>query len=199
MADAHIRALTARHPIMPISPRCPPHGSLNPADAPLIDAENLFRQPEPPQLSRITSFVTLLVSIVGLGAIVISYRTLKQADTSARVSAYQQMVSQSAGVEKLLVEHSAMRPYFRDRKPLTRGDKDYDLAAAIAEMRIDAFDGLLTFPALMGFGSIGGWRNTVRDAFRDSPVMCDLVASYKDNYGTATVNLANEGCSPTAR
>jgi hypothetical protein len=98
-----------------------------PADAPLIDAENLFRQPEPPQLSRITSFVTLLVSIVGLGAIVISYRTLKQADTSARVSAYQQMVSQSAGVEKLLVEHSAMRPYFRDRKPLTRGDKDYDL------------------------------------------------------------------------
>jgi hypothetical protein len=25
-----------------------PHGSLTPADAPLIDAENLFRQPEPP-------------------------------------------------------------------------------------------------------------------------------------------------------
>jgi hypothetical protein len=197
MADAHIRALTARHPIMPISPRCPSAWQPKPGRRPTYRRGKSVQTT--PQLSRITSFVTLLVSIVGLGAIVISYRTLKQADTSARVSAYQQMVSQSAGVEKLLVEHSAMRPYFRDSKPPTRGDKDYDLAAAIAEMRIDAFDALLTFPALMGFGSIGGWRNTVRDAFRDSPVMCDLVASYKDNYGTATVNLANEGCSPTAR
>ena len=35
--------------IKPTSPRCPPLGSLTQADAPLIDAENLFRQPGPPQ------------------------------------------------------------------------------------------------------------------------------------------------------
>src|SRR6516162_6325855 len=46
-AGAHIRALTARHPIKPTSPRCPSAWQPNPADAPLIDAEILFKQPGP--------------------------------------------------------------------------------------------------------------------------------------------------------
>ena len=48
-AADRIRALTARHPIKPTSPAASPLGSLTPADAPLIDAENLFRQPGPPR------------------------------------------------------------------------------------------------------------------------------------------------------
>jgi hypothetical protein len=84
-----------------------------------------------------------------------------------------------------------MRPYFRDKKPLSRADEDYNLAAAIAEMRLDAFDDLLQFPDLMGFGSQAeNWRNTVRDAFRDSPLMCDLVVSYKANFGPTIVKLS---------
>ena len=153
--------------------------------------------------SRGTSLLGLFVSIASIGAVAISFYTLKQADTSARLSralsAYQEMVSRSEDVDKVLVEHPAMRPYFRDRKPLSQADEDYNLAAAIAEMRVDAFDALLEFPDLIGFGSqVEGWRNTVRDAFRDSPVMCDLVASYKANYGRTIVKLANEGC-PSAR
>jgi hypothetical protein len=50
-AGDRIRALTARHPIKLLHPAANPHGSLTPADAPLIDAENLFRQPGPPQLT----------------------------------------------------------------------------------------------------------------------------------------------------
>ncbi len=44
-----IRALTALLPITPTSPRCPSAWQLNPADAPLIEAEKLFRQPGLPQ------------------------------------------------------------------------------------------------------------------------------------------------------
>jgi putative transposase len=40
-----IRALTARHPIRPTSNRCPSSWQPNPAQAPLIDADNLCRQP----------------------------------------------------------------------------------------------------------------------------------------------------------
>ena len=44
------RALTGAHPIKPTSPRCHSAWQPNPpADAPLIDAEKLFRQPGPPQ------------------------------------------------------------------------------------------------------------------------------------------------------
>jgi hypothetical protein len=164
--------------------------------------EVILAEKEIDWFSRATSLLGLCVSIASIGAVAISFYALKQTDTSARLgralSAYQEMVSRSEDVDKVLVEHPAMRPYFRDRKPLSHADEDYNLAAAIAEMRLDAFDALLEFPDLMGFESQAeSWRNTARDAFRDSPLMCDLAASYKANYGPTIVKLANEGCSPT--
>jgi hypothetical protein len=124
--------------------------------------------------SRATSLLGPGVSIASIGAVAISFYTLKQADTSARLSralsAYQEMVSRSEDVDRAFVEHPVMRPYFRDRKPLSHPDEDYNLAAAIADMKLNAFDALLEFPDLMGFGSqVESWRNSVRDAFRDSP------------------------------
>src|SRR5262245_50019015 len=44
-----IRALTDARPIKPTSTRCLSARRPNPAEAPLIDAEILFRQPQPPQ------------------------------------------------------------------------------------------------------------------------------------------------------
>src|SRR5580700_12071355 len=47
IAAGRIRALTAARPITPTSPRCLSAWQPNPAEAPLIDAEKLFRQPGP--------------------------------------------------------------------------------------------------------------------------------------------------------
>src|SRR5262249_4774196 len=44
------RLLTASPPIKPTSTRCPSAWQPTTAEAPLIDAENLFRQPGPLQL-----------------------------------------------------------------------------------------------------------------------------------------------------
>jgi hypothetical protein len=46
-ASARARVLTGAHPIKPIHPAAVPQDGLIPADALLIDAEILFRQPEP--------------------------------------------------------------------------------------------------------------------------------------------------------
>jgi RNA-directed DNA polymerase len=48
--------LTAARPITPTSPRCLSAWQLNPAEPPLIDAEQLFRQPGPPHPDK-TSFI----------------------------------------------------------------------------------------------------------------------------------------------
>ena len=45
--------LTGARLIRLTSPAAHPHGSLTTADAPLIDAERLFRQPGPPQTSAL--------------------------------------------------------------------------------------------------------------------------------------------------
>src|SRR5258708_39471976 len=52
IAAGRIRALTAARPITPTSPRCPSAWQPNPAEAPLIDAEKLFRQPGPRQMNE---------------------------------------------------------------------------------------------------------------------------------------------------
>ena len=67
----------------------------------------------------------------------------------------------------------------REKKPIRRGDEGYDRAAAIAELRVNAYDAVLTFPGVFKGDS---WSNVARSAFRDSPIMCEFIAMYKDNY-----------------
>jgi hypothetical protein len=45
--DRTLAQLAEPHPIKPTSPRCHSAWQPNPAEAPLIDAEKLFRQPRP--------------------------------------------------------------------------------------------------------------------------------------------------------
>src|SRR5262245_16398189 len=52
-----IRALTDARPIKPTSTRCLSARRPNPAEAPLIDAEILFRQPQPPQSTNLACSV----------------------------------------------------------------------------------------------------------------------------------------------
>src|SRR5262249_5117479 len=66
-----IRALTDARPIKPTSTRCLSARRPNPAEAPLIDAEILFRQPQPPHLTRTRRRNALLpVAIAGIDYIV---------------------------------------------------------------------------------------------------------------------------------
>jgi hypothetical protein len=53
--------VSRRHPIL--HPAAPPLGSLTPADAPLIDAEILFRQPEPPLLQPVSPWRALVEQV----------------------------------------------------------------------------------------------------------------------------------------
>ena len=53
-----IRALTDARPIEPTSTRCLSARRPNPAEAPLIDAEILFRQPQPPHVAPLQSQIT---------------------------------------------------------------------------------------------------------------------------------------------
>jgi hypothetical protein len=53
MAGVHTRGLTVSRRSSLLNPAATPLGSLSPAEAPLIDAENLFRQPGPPLSSHL--------------------------------------------------------------------------------------------------------------------------------------------------
>ena len=82
-------------------------------------------------------------------------------------------------------------PFLETKGRSVRGDDGYDRAAAIAELRVNAYDAVLTFP---GVFEADNWSNVARSAFRDSPIMCEFIAMYKDNYSKATVKIADEAC-----
>ena len=146
--------------------------------------------------AKVIAIASLLVSIVGLGSIIIGIESFRQSERAALADASQRIITDSANVDKLFIQYPKMRPFFREKKPIHRGDEGYDRAAAIAELRVNALDAVLTYPGVFKEDS---WRNVVRSAFRDSPIMCEFVLRYKGNYSAATVKIADEVCQPSSR
>ena len=146
--------------------------------------------------AKLIAIASLLVSIVGLGSIVISIESFKQSERAALADASQRIITDSANVDKLFIQYPEMRPFFRERKSIRRGDEGYDRAAAIAELRVNAYDAVLAFP---GVFKADNWGSVARSAFRDSPIMCEFISMYKDNYSKATVQIADEVCQSPAR
>ena len=146
--------------------------------------------------AKAIALASLFVSIVGLGSVVVSIRALRQSEDAVLAGLSQQVISDSMDVDKIFIQHPEMRPFFRDKKPIRPGDEGYDRAAAIAELRVNALDAVLTFPGVFKEDS---WRNVARSAFRDSPIMCEFVSKYKDNYSAATVKIAGEACPTSSR
>jgi len=146
--------------------------------------------------AKVIALASLLVSVVGLGSIWISIESFKQSERAAVASTAQQIISDSADVDKLFIQHPEMRPFFRDKKPIHRGEEGYDRAAAIAELRVNALDTVLAFPQVFKADS---WSNVARSSFRDSAITCEFISAYKDNYSKATVQIADEACRSPAR
>jgi hypothetical protein len=71
--------------------------------------------------AKVIALASLLVSIVGLGSIWISIQSFKQSERAALASTSQQIISDSADVDKLFIQHPEMRAFFRDRKPIHSG------------------------------------------------------------------------------
>ena len=145
--------------------------------------------------AKVIAIASLLVSIVGLGSIVIGIESFRQSGRAALADASQRIITDSANVDKLFIQYPEMRPFFREKKPIHRGDEGYDRAAAIADLRVNAFDAILAAPGVFAGGNSGDtWSNVARSAFRESPIMCEVIAIDKGNYSKATVQIANEVC-----
>jgi hypothetical protein len=152
------------------------------------------------RFDTILSVASLLVSMMGLGSIWLTYQNIRDARVSARVNTYQLMVKQASDANALLLARPELRPYFRDAQNLAPDDPDFNRVAVLAEMRLDAYDALMTFPWLLGESKIEGWRNTIRLELSRSPVMCGVLAGRTTNYGDDLVKIGRVACgrNPTS-
>jgi len=139
-------------------------------------------------------YVKLGLSAIGLVLIVLAVLQWKAANINATQAVYQQMTQQWSDHLKMFVEKPTLRPYFEDAVPLPPAGDIRQQVLAMASVRLDKMDAILTFAEIQGKSKeIEGWRNTFRAAFRHSIVLCDLIRATKPEYGLI-VPISHEAC-----
>ena len=82
--------------------------------------------------------VTLVVSLTGLVSIWIAIHEMKTNEEVSWVTTYHTIESLSLEIDKLLVDHPAMVPYFVSNKPIDSNNSDFNLELTVADARIGA-------------------------------------------------------------
>ena len=139
-------------------------------------------------------YLKLPTSAVGLFLIVLAVLQWKAANINAMQAVYQHMTKEWSDHLKMFVAKPALRPYFADSAPLPSDDNLRQEVLAMAAVRLDAMDAVLTFAGIQGQSeNIAGWRNTFSSAFRHSVVLCDLVRATEAEYGLI-VPISQKAC-----
>lgn len=143
-----------------------------------------------------TSFaVFFIVVFAGL-----QWRVTNQAAASANLVAsltlYQRMTNEWRDHLKVFVEKPYLRPYFEEAKEFTAGDEHRQEVLAIADVRLDVMDAVLTYASISGHGdAVTGWRNAFVRAFRTSPILCARLEEVRGSYaGGHILPLATASC-----
>ncbi|MDR7375474.1 hypothetical protein J2X19_000132 [Rhodoferax ferrireducens] len=129
-------------------------------------------------------YAKLIVSLVGVVAIAFAGLQWKLSNRNATEAAYEHIASEWNSHLSALVERSELRPYFAESKPLPVDPKERQAVLAMADVRLDKMDAILTFAAIQEASSdIAGWRQTFADSFRSSAVLCDRFSATQTQYG----------------
>jgi hypothetical protein len=140
-------------------------------------------------------YLKIALSLAGIASILFAGLQWMSANHVATEAVYQRMTNEWRDHLKTLVEKPTLRPYFANGKELTADDPNTQTVLALADVRLDVMDAILTYATLRGYGDeIGGWRRTFADAFRASPVLCQRLTDTYSNYGLI-VPIARAACS----
>jgi hypothetical protein len=139
-------------------------------------------------------YAKMIVSVAGIVTILFAGLQWAASNRTNTEAVYQRMASAWTDHLKTFIDKPALRPYFEGGKALGLGDGNEDIVFAIADVRLDVADAILTYAALHGYSDqIGGWKRTFADAFRTSPVMCSRIQQVRKNFGLV-VPIAIEAC-----
>ncbi|MEX0284077.1 MAG: hypothetical protein AB3N23_05655 [Paracoccaceae bacterium] len=144
---------------------------------------------------RLQVFQTLL-SVVGLIALLLAFAQWRASVRRDNLNTYVLLAQGWNNHLMTFVEKPDLRPYFKDGLDVSADDPLAQRVLAVAEVRLDLMDGLLTYISQQGWtpDETSGWQNTFRDAFASSPALCRVHAGSTSSYGLINP-LARSQCS----
>jgi hypothetical protein len=139
-------------------------------------------------------YLKAATSVLGIALVVLAVLQWRASNINNTQGLYQHMTKEWSDHLRLFVEKPALRPYFEESVPLAPTDERRQEVLAMATLRVDAMDAILTFAQIQGVSAeIDGWRNTFAATFRRSVVLCDLLRERKAEYGLV-VAVSTEAC-----
>ena len=136
------------------------------------------------EIKLMLEYVKLALSLGGVVALLIAVAEWRMANLAATETVYQRMTTEWRDHLKSFIDKPKLRSYFEERKQLTSNDEDAQAVLALADVRLDTADAILSYAAFHGStDEIGGWKNTFSHAFQTSPVLCARYNETKNNYG----------------
>ena len=140
-----------------------------------------------PRLALSTANWILLAGVIIKGlafvGVIVSLLLLRAQGLAARdatlVIAYQNMTAQMADMERYLLEHLDLRPYFFGGKEPPGAEDEHNRVLAVAEMYINLMDNVLTqSPALNRAGIAADWEAYFRGVYETSPALREFWAAH---------------------
>lgn len=126
----------------------------------------------------------------------IANQNAEQASLMADHTVYSRMTGEWREHLRLFVEKPHLRPYFEGGKELTDGDPNREIVLAVADIRLDVMDAVLTYVDLRGMlADLEGWIQTFARAFQTSPAMCVRFRETASNWGMRIRAHAQGVCS----
>jgi hypothetical protein len=123
----------------------------------------------------------------------------KRANQVANLALYQRMTNEWRDHLKTFVERPYLRPYFEEMKEFEADDKYRQSVLALADVRLDVMDAVLTYAAMSGQShAITGWKNAFANAFRHSTILCTRLNETESNYPNAEILVIAASCAGTA-
>jgi hypothetical protein len=120
----------------------------------------------------------------------------RKANVAAHLALYQRMTNEWRDHLKTFVEHPYLRPYFEEMKELKAGDEHRQRVLALADVRLDVMDAVLSYAAMSGLSdAIAGWKNAFSNAFRTSTVLCARLKETESSYPNAQILSVAASCA----
>ena len=125
----------------------------------------------------------VIVNALAFVGVIVSLLLLRAQGLAARdatlVVVYQNMTAQMADMDRFLLEHLDLRPYFFDGKEPPRAEDERNRVLAVAEMYVNLMDNVLTqSPVLNRAGITADWEAYFRGVYETSPVIREFWAAH---------------------
>ena len=146
------------------------------------------------EIKLLLEYTKLVVSLVAAGSLLFAGLQWMDSNRVTDEAMYQRMATEWRDHLKMFVEKPNLRPYFESYKSLGADDANMDAVLALADVRLETMDAILTYAALrFPRLNIQGWRNTFANAFHVSPVLCARLKETQSNFGLI-VPIAKAAC-----